>query len=78
MGWMSAVSAAAQSRAWARKREGAWKMESGGEGWLVLCAGKEKREWLLWCVYMSVHPPLSLIKRVCVSFHTEILVILLP
>lgn len=39
-----------------REREGAWKMESGGEGWIVLCARKEKREWLLWCVYMSVRP----------------------
>lgn len=45
-----------RDRTWARKREGVWKMESGGEGWIVLCAGKEKRERLLWYVYMSVCP----------------------
>lgn len=38
-----------------RERErGRWGV--GKRGWIVLCAGKEKRERLLWYVYMSVRP----------------------
>lgn len=41
---MRAVSGAAESRAWARKSEGARKRESGEEGWIVLCVGSERKE----------------------------------
>lgn len=43
-GWMSAVSGVAESGAQARKREGVRKMESGEEGWIVLCVESERKE----------------------------------
>lgn len=52
---MSAVSAAALGPTSARKREGGrWRV--GERGWIVLCAGKKRKERLLWYVYMSVRP----------------------
>lgn len=77
--WMSAVSGAAENDVRARKREGARKRGTREEGWIVfLCGEREKRESLLWYVYMSMQFLVWWIEYVCLclcvwlGFHIQI------